>query len=60
MNNLLSNDGGPRKTSTVDTTFGNLPKSSKTESSAQGKLQEPDNFVDSFLAIIQTGKKPVP
>ena len=39
MNNLLSNDGGPRKTSTVDTTFGNLPKSSKTESSAQGKLQ---------------------
>lgn len=54
------NDVGPRKTSTVDSIFGNLPKNTKLESSAQGKLQEPDNFVDNFLAIIQTGKKPAP
>lgn len=57
MSNPLANDVGPRKTSTVDTIFGNLPKNTKIESSAQGKLQEPDNFVDNFLAILQTGKK---
>ena len=57
MSNPLANDVGPRKTSTVDSLFGNLIKNTKVDSSVQGKSQETDNFVDSFLAIIQTGKK---